>query len=323
MIGQLASAALTEAGVAHQLQYAGSMFSIFFTDGGPVTNFAQAQATETFRFGPFFHAMLDAGVYLPPSAYETWFVSAALDDDADEPDRRGVAGRRPGRGPGGAVTVTTTRVHVLRHGEVFNPDKVLYGRLPGFRLSEAGRQMAELAARRWPGRDVTLPGVLAAATGPGNRGPDRGRVRAGDRHRRSADRGRQRLRGSAGQRAGTACSSIRRTGGSTATSSSRPGASRTCRWRSGWRPRCCRPGTRPPGHEAVCVSHQLPIVCLRRFNEHRHLWHDPRKRQCSLASLTTFVFDGDELTGIEYSEPAGTHVQPDRPAAARSLSTSP
>jgi glutamate-1-semialdehyde 2,1-aminomutase len=82
VIGQLASAALTEAGVAHQLQYAGSMFSIFFTGGGPVTNFEQAQQTETFRFGPFFHAMLDAGVYLPPSAYETWFVSAALDDAA-------------------------------------------------------------------------------------------------------------------------------------------------------------------------------------------------------------------------------------------------
>ena len=82
VIGQLATQALTEAGVPHQLQYAGSMFSIFFGVDAPVTNFAEAQATETFRFGPFFHAMLDAGVYLPPSAYETWFVSAALDDDA-------------------------------------------------------------------------------------------------------------------------------------------------------------------------------------------------------------------------------------------------
>jgi glutamate-1-semialdehyde 2,1-aminomutase len=80
-LGKLASAALTEAGVVHQLQYAGSMFSIFFTDR-PVRDFAGAQAAETFRFRPFFHAMLDAGVYLPPSAFEAWFVNAALDDDA-------------------------------------------------------------------------------------------------------------------------------------------------------------------------------------------------------------------------------------------------
>jgi glutamate-1-semialdehyde 2,1-aminomutase len=79
VIGKLASAALTEQGVPHRLQYAGNLFSVFFgTD--PVTNFEQAQASETFRYGPFFHAMLDAGVYLPPSAYETWFVSAAHDD---------------------------------------------------------------------------------------------------------------------------------------------------------------------------------------------------------------------------------------------------
>jgi broad specificity phosphatase PhoE len=58
------------------------------------------------------------------------------------------------------------------------------------------------------------------------------------------------------------------------------------------------------GHEAVCVSHQLPIVVLRRYLEGRHLWHDPRKRQCALASLTSFRFDGDRLVGIGYSEPA-------------------
>jgi glutamate-1-semialdehyde 2,1-aminomutase len=80
-VGQLASAALTEAGVAHQLQYAGNLFSVFFADR-PVTNFAEAQAADTFRYAPFFHAMLDAGVYLPPSAFEAWFVSAAHDEAA-------------------------------------------------------------------------------------------------------------------------------------------------------------------------------------------------------------------------------------------------
>jgi glutamate-1-semialdehyde 2,1-aminomutase len=80
-VGAMTSAALTAAGVTHQLQHAGNMFSIFFADA-PVTDFAGAQAAETWRFKPFFHAMLDAGVYLPPSAFEAWFVNAAMDVDA-------------------------------------------------------------------------------------------------------------------------------------------------------------------------------------------------------------------------------------------------
>jgi broad specificity phosphatase PhoE len=58
------------------------------------------------------------------------------------------------------------------------------------------------------------------------------------------------------------------------------------------------------GHEAVCVSHQLPIWTLRRFLERRRLWHDPRRRQCALASLTSFHFSGEDLVEITYSEPA-------------------
>ncbi|WNG93456.1 glutamate-1-semialdehyde 2,1-aminomutase [Mycobacterium sp. ITM-2016-00318] len=75
------SRALTDAGVAHGISRAGNMFSVFFTDA-PVTDFAAAKATETWRYPAFFHALLDAGVYPPCSAYETWFVSAALDDAA-------------------------------------------------------------------------------------------------------------------------------------------------------------------------------------------------------------------------------------------------
>jgi glutamate-1-semialdehyde 2,1-aminomutase len=73
--------ALTEAGVAHQVQRAGNMLSVFFS-GEPVHDFAAARATETWRFPAFFHGLLDAGVYPPPSAFEAWFVSTALDDDA-------------------------------------------------------------------------------------------------------------------------------------------------------------------------------------------------------------------------------------------------
>lgn len=74
-------AALSAAGVAHVVQATGTMFSVFWTDT-PVRNFADAQAQDTWRYRAFFHAMLDAGVYLPPSAFEAWFLSAAHDAEA-------------------------------------------------------------------------------------------------------------------------------------------------------------------------------------------------------------------------------------------------
>ena len=77
----LITEALTAAGVAHRISRAGNMFSVFFSDE-PVVDFASARATDTWRFPAFFHGLLDAGVYAPPSAFEAWFVSAALDDDA-------------------------------------------------------------------------------------------------------------------------------------------------------------------------------------------------------------------------------------------------
>ncbi len=83
-IGALAGEALRTAGVEHQVQYAGNLFSVFFSSA-PVRDFATAQAAQnanTERYRAFFHAMLDGGVYLPPSAFEAWFVSAAHDDAA-------------------------------------------------------------------------------------------------------------------------------------------------------------------------------------------------------------------------------------------------
>ncbi|MDT5248755.1 MAG: glutamate-semialdehyde -aminomutase, partial [Mycobacterium sp.] len=79
----LFTTALTEASVAHRVSRAGNMLSVFFSDQ-PVVDFATARATETWRFPAFFHALLDAGVYPPCSAFETWFVSTALNDDAFE-----------------------------------------------------------------------------------------------------------------------------------------------------------------------------------------------------------------------------------------------
>ncbi|MDG4795256.1 glutamate-1-semialdehyde 2,1-aminomutase [Micromonospora sp. WMMD1082] len=83
VVGKLATEALTAAGVPHRLSYAGSMFSIFFTDAD-VVDYDSARTQQVPAFKAFFHAMLAAGVYLPPSAFESWFVSAAIDAAALE-----------------------------------------------------------------------------------------------------------------------------------------------------------------------------------------------------------------------------------------------
>ena len=82
-VGALASKALSAAGVAHRLSFAGNMFSIFFTDVD-VVDYDSARTQDAAAFKAFFHAMLAHGVYLPPSGFESWFVSTALDDEALE-----------------------------------------------------------------------------------------------------------------------------------------------------------------------------------------------------------------------------------------------
>ncbi|GAA4170174.1 glutamate-1-semialdehyde 2,1-aminomutase [Gryllotalpicola koreensis] len=77
------STALAAEGVAHTIQRAGNLFSVLFAET-PAVNYAQVQAQEAFRFGPFFHAMLEQGVALPPSVFEAWFVTAAHDEAAVE-----------------------------------------------------------------------------------------------------------------------------------------------------------------------------------------------------------------------------------------------
>lgn len=82
-VSNMVSQALSAAGVPHRIQSAGNLFSVFFTDA-EVIDYEAAQTQDTGAFARFFHAMLDAGVYLPPSAFEAWFVSAAHDDEALE-----------------------------------------------------------------------------------------------------------------------------------------------------------------------------------------------------------------------------------------------
>ncbi|XVV12981.1 glutamate-1-semialdehyde 2,1-aminomutase [Actinoplanes sp. CA-131856] len=82
-IGALASDELTKAGVPHRLSFAGNMFSIFFTEVD-VVDYDSAKTQDAGAFKAFFHEMLSRGVYLPPSAFESWFVSTAIDDAALE-----------------------------------------------------------------------------------------------------------------------------------------------------------------------------------------------------------------------------------------------
>jgi broad specificity phosphatase PhoE len=197
-----------------------------------------------------------------------------------------------------------TVVHLLRHGEVHNPEGVLYGRLPGYHLSELGRQMAERAAQHLAGRDVThlvaspleraqetaaplaTTFGLAVVTEPrvieaGNvfEGLTFGVGEGSLHHPRHWKHLRNPFRPSWGEPYRVIAARMR---ASMATA---------------------RDVAR--GHEAVLVSHQLPVVTARRDAEGLHLWHDPRRRQCTLASLTSFTYDGDRLVSVSYSEPAG------------------
>ena len=105
-IGRLVDEAFTEVGLEHHVQFAGNLFSVFFTSD-PVSDFDGVQAAQSAspgRYPAFFHAMLDAGVYLPPSAYEAWFVSAAHDDAAI--DR--IASALPGAARAAAAASSTS-----------------------------------------------------------------------------------------------------------------------------------------------------------------------------------------------------------------------
>ncbi len=198
-----------------------------------------------------------------------------------------------------------TTVHVLRHGEVHNPDRVLYGRLPGFRLSEAGQRMAVQAADHLAGRDIThivsspLQRAQETAAPLASRlGLD---VAVDDRLIEAANAFQgKRVTGEGGVLKHPASWWL---------------------FRNPFQPSWGEPYRQVAqrmfaaalkardlalGHEAVCVSHQLPIVSLRRYVEGQHLWHDPRTRQCSLASVTSLTFVGDEVVRVGYAEPAGT-----------------
>jgi len=197
-----------------------------------------------------------------------------------------------------------TTVHLLRHGEVHNPGKVLYGRLPGFRLSTTGEAMAVAAAEWFAGRDVThlvsspleraqqTARPLAEASGLAIDTDDRlieagnafeGMVVGGTGGVFRAPRNWWKLRNPFAPSWGEPYVEI---------AARMLGAVEAAR-------------DAARGHEAVLVSHQLPIWTVRLHLEGRRYLHDPRRRECALASVTSVTYDGDRFAGVTYAEPAG------------------
>lgn len=207
-----------------------------------------------------------------------------------------------------------TTVHLMRHGEVHNPEGVLYGRRSGFHLSDLGREMAQTVADAIKGRDIThlrvSPLERAQETAAPLAKARRLDIVTDDRVIESANV-------FEGKGFGPDDGTLRN----------------PANWRHLWNP--FKPSWGEPykevaarmmaavydardaarGHEAVIVSHQLPIWTTRLFVEKRSYLHDPRKRQCTLCSLTSLNFTGDQLTSVAYSEPAG-HLIPTRDKAA-------
>jgi broad specificity phosphatase PhoE len=196
-----------------------------------------------------------------------------------------------------------TVVHLLRHGEVFNPQKILYGRLPGYHLSGLGREMAERAAGFFTGRDVVTltssPLERAQETAAPIAAVLRLPVGSDDRLIEAANVFEGKVFG-VGDGVLAHPSSwwhlrnpfLPSWGEPYAVLAARMGeAIETARAASA-------------GHEAVLVSHQLPIWVARLAAEHRRFLHDPRRRECSLASVTSLEFDGRALVSVAYAEPS-------------------
>jgi broad specificity phosphatase PhoE len=198
----------------------------------------------------------------------------------------------------------TTIVHLLRHGEVHNPEGVLYGRRDGYHLSDLGQQMAQRVADTIGDRDITHVRSSPLERAQETAAPvakalgltpviDPRVIESGNVFE--------------GKRFGMGDNALKK----------------PSTWLHLWNP--WRPSWGEPykevtarmlaavqdareaalGHEALIVSHQLPIWITRLAVEKRRFLHDPRKRQCTLCSLTSLHFTDDRMTMVAYSEPAG------------------
>jgi broad specificity phosphatase PhoE len=203
----------------------------------------------------------------------------------------------------GATGDELTVVHLLRHGEVHNPRGVLYGRLPDYHLSDLGREMAERVAKHLADADITRLVSSPLERAQETAAPaakllglpvalDERLIEAGNLFE--------------GKTFGVGDGALHK-------------PSVWVHLRNPFRPSWGEPYKEiavrmlaaiasardaARGHEALLVSHQLPIWTARLAATDRRLWHDPRKRQCGLASLTSFAYRGNELVSVSYEQPA-------------------
>jgi len=200
-----------------------------------------------------------------------------------------------------------TVVHLLRHGEVHNPQGVIYGRLPGYHLSDLGRQMALAAADFFAERPV-----VAVFSSPLQRAVETATPVAQRRDLEvvTDERLIESWNHFEGKKFGVGDGSLLRPVHWPALRNPfKPS------WGEPYRDVAARMNgvmerarEAAAGREAVCVSHQLPIWVTRRDAEARHLWHNPASRECALGSVTSFTFDGDQLTGVSYTVPPRSQV---------------
>ena len=198
-------------------------------------------------------------------------------------------------------------MHLLRHGEVYNPEGVLYGRRPGYHLSELGRAMAERVAEIGPDRDIVHVGSSPLERAQETAAP---LAKLPGLEVRTDPRLIESTNVFEGKAFGKGDGALRNP-------------------KNWWHLRNpLKPSWGEPykevvermlgaildaraaahGHEAVLVSHQLPIWVTRLSAEKRSFLHDPRRRQCTLCSLTSFHFDERGLVRVSYSEPAGDMI---------------
>jgi broad specificity phosphatase PhoE len=200
-----------------------------------------------------------------------------------------------------------TTVHLVRHGEVHNPEGVLYGRLPNYHLSDRGRAMAELVADHLAGRDIA-----AVISSPMERAQETAAPIA-QRHGLRVSIDDDLIEADnyfQGMAFGVGDGSLRhprhwpRLVNPFRPSWGEPYVDVVARMMRGVTAGLAMARAAGPGREVVLVSHQLPVWVTRLHLEHRRLWHDPRRRECSLCSITSLTYDGDRLTAISYAEPA-------------------
>ncbi|WP_026552096.1 histidine phosphatase family protein [Arthrobacter sp. H20] len=207
-------------------------------------------------------------------------------------------------------------VHLVRHGEVHNPERVLYGRLPNFHLSELGREMAQRVAGHFAGRANAGASIVQLVASPLTRAQETAAPIA--------------------QRLGLEIVTDARVIEAYSRFEGMSQVVRQLRHPRYWpllinplRPSWGEPYGQQVGRmmaavtdarvqavglaeangsagpaEVIVVGHQLPIWVSRLAAENRRLWHDPRDRECTLTSITSLDFDGERLVGVRYEEPS-------------------